>query len=261
MTGTLVERASSFLESRISRRSFINRSAYAGSAVAIGAGLDLVLNRAPPTDRSAPAAVAIAGAGRPVAPDSASSAARSTADTTTARPAPSWAAGGRRTTPPTAVVLATTWIATRRASATRDAGTVGVSVSPVATGPIADAARTDATTGSPSAIRAATASTAGAGPTDATRMSPVASSSATASATRTSTASVGSSAEWWRASRPGKSIPRARPPTPRMTAPLSRLPRVGRRRLRPHRHHLAPLPRPGVRSSAWRRVMTAPVTR
>ncbi len=43
MTGTLVERASSFLESRISRRSFINRSAYAGSAVAIGAGLDLAL--------------------------------------------------------------------------------------------------------------------------------------------------------------------------------------------------------------------------
>ena len=43
MTTTLVERASSFLESRISRRSFINRSAYAGSAVAIGAGLDLVL--------------------------------------------------------------------------------------------------------------------------------------------------------------------------------------------------------------------------
>jgi hypothetical protein len=43
MTSTLVERASTFLESRISRRSFINRSAYAGSAVAIGAGLDLVL--------------------------------------------------------------------------------------------------------------------------------------------------------------------------------------------------------------------------
>ena len=43
MTATLVERASSFLESRLSRRSFINRSAYAGSAVAIGAGLDLVL--------------------------------------------------------------------------------------------------------------------------------------------------------------------------------------------------------------------------
>ena len=43
MTTTLVERASGFLGSRISRRSFINRSAYAGSAVAIGAGLDLVL--------------------------------------------------------------------------------------------------------------------------------------------------------------------------------------------------------------------------
>jgi hypothetical protein len=40
---TLVERASGFLESRLSRRSFINRSAYAGSAVAVGAGLDLVL--------------------------------------------------------------------------------------------------------------------------------------------------------------------------------------------------------------------------
>ncbi len=43
MSVALVERASSFLESRLSRRSFINRSAYAGSAVAIGAGLDLVL--------------------------------------------------------------------------------------------------------------------------------------------------------------------------------------------------------------------------
>jgi hypothetical protein len=40
---TLVERASTFLESKLSRRSFINRSAYAGSAVAIGAGLDLAL--------------------------------------------------------------------------------------------------------------------------------------------------------------------------------------------------------------------------
>ncbi len=40
---TLVERASGFLESKLSRRSFINRSAYAGSAVAIGSGLDLVL--------------------------------------------------------------------------------------------------------------------------------------------------------------------------------------------------------------------------
>ncbi|HEV3132090.1 MAG TPA: twin-arginine translocation signal domain-containing protein, partial [Acidimicrobiales bacterium] len=43
MTQTLVERASAFLESKLSRRGFINRSAYAGSAVAIGAGLDLVL--------------------------------------------------------------------------------------------------------------------------------------------------------------------------------------------------------------------------
>ena len=32
MSGTLVERASGFLESKISRRSFINRSAFAGSA-------------------------------------------------------------------------------------------------------------------------------------------------------------------------------------------------------------------------------------
>jgi ribosomal protein L24E len=40
---TLVEKASGFLESRLSRRSFINRSAYVGSTVAIGAGLDLVL--------------------------------------------------------------------------------------------------------------------------------------------------------------------------------------------------------------------------
>ncbi|HUZ10793.1 MAG TPA: hypothetical protein VMU76_11575 [Acidimicrobiales bacterium] len=43
MSTTLVERASVFLESALSRRSFINRSAFVGSAVAIGAGLDLAL--------------------------------------------------------------------------------------------------------------------------------------------------------------------------------------------------------------------------
>ena len=43
MSTTLVERASSFLAHRLSRRSFINRSAYAGSAVAVAPGLDLVL--------------------------------------------------------------------------------------------------------------------------------------------------------------------------------------------------------------------------
>ena len=43
MSTTLVERASGFLGTRLSRRSFINRSAYAGSAVAIGSGLDLIL--------------------------------------------------------------------------------------------------------------------------------------------------------------------------------------------------------------------------
>ncbi|MGA8724777.1 MAG: hypothetical protein WB565_07025 [Acidimicrobiales bacterium] len=40
---TLVDRAAGFLESRLSRRSFINRSAFAGSAVAVGAGFDLAL--------------------------------------------------------------------------------------------------------------------------------------------------------------------------------------------------------------------------
>ncbi len=43
MTTSLVERASTFLETHLSRRSFINRSAMAGSAVAVGSGLDLVL--------------------------------------------------------------------------------------------------------------------------------------------------------------------------------------------------------------------------
>ena len=43
MSTTLTERASEFLGSRLSRRSFINRSAFAGSAMAIGAGLDLAL--------------------------------------------------------------------------------------------------------------------------------------------------------------------------------------------------------------------------
>jgi hypothetical protein len=39
----LVERTASFLEGRLSRRSLINRSAFVGSAVAIGAGVDLAL--------------------------------------------------------------------------------------------------------------------------------------------------------------------------------------------------------------------------
>jgi len=43
VSATLVERAATFLESRLSRRSFINRSAMVGSAVAIGSGVDLVL--------------------------------------------------------------------------------------------------------------------------------------------------------------------------------------------------------------------------
>ncbi|MGH9096802.1 MAG: hypothetical protein ACRDWB_05200, partial [Acidimicrobiales bacterium] len=43
MSTTLAERASEFLGSRLSRRSFINRSAFVGSAVAVGAGLDLAL--------------------------------------------------------------------------------------------------------------------------------------------------------------------------------------------------------------------------
>ncbi len=40
---TIVERSSRFLATRLSRRSFINRSAIAGSAVAVGAGADLLL--------------------------------------------------------------------------------------------------------------------------------------------------------------------------------------------------------------------------
>ena len=43
MSATLVERASSVLESLISRRNFITRSAFVGSAVAVGAGIDLAL--------------------------------------------------------------------------------------------------------------------------------------------------------------------------------------------------------------------------
>jgi hypothetical protein len=39
----VTRRASEFLENRLSRRSLINRSAYVGSAVAIGSGLDLAL--------------------------------------------------------------------------------------------------------------------------------------------------------------------------------------------------------------------------
>ncbi|HEY5245572.1 MAG TPA: hypothetical protein VIJ60_07875 [Acidimicrobiales bacterium] len=40
---TLVDRASSFLDSKLSRRSFVNRSAFVGSAIAVGSGVDLVL--------------------------------------------------------------------------------------------------------------------------------------------------------------------------------------------------------------------------
>ncbi|HVC67807.1 MAG TPA: twin-arginine translocation signal domain-containing protein [Acidimicrobiales bacterium] len=43
MSTTLVERASSFLGAHLSRRSFINRSAVVGSAVAVGSGADLLL--------------------------------------------------------------------------------------------------------------------------------------------------------------------------------------------------------------------------
>ena len=43
MSTTLVERASTFLGSHLSRRSFINRSAMAASAVAVGSGVDLLL--------------------------------------------------------------------------------------------------------------------------------------------------------------------------------------------------------------------------
>src|SRR5664280_3482382 len=40
---TMVERASTFLGAKLSRRSFINRSALVGSAVAVGSGVDLLL--------------------------------------------------------------------------------------------------------------------------------------------------------------------------------------------------------------------------
>jgi hypothetical protein len=43
VTSALVERTSAFLDGRLSRRSLINRSAFVGSAVAIGAGVDLAL--------------------------------------------------------------------------------------------------------------------------------------------------------------------------------------------------------------------------
>ena len=46
---TVVERASMFLERRLSRRSFINRSAFVGSAVVAGSGVDLMLSQGPPT--------------------------------------------------------------------------------------------------------------------------------------------------------------------------------------------------------------------
>ena len=43
LSTVLVNQASAFLDNRLSRRSLINRSAFVGSAVAVGAGLDLAL--------------------------------------------------------------------------------------------------------------------------------------------------------------------------------------------------------------------------
>ncbi len=43
LSTALVERSAAFLDRRLSRRSVINRSAFVGSAVAVGAGLDLAL--------------------------------------------------------------------------------------------------------------------------------------------------------------------------------------------------------------------------
>jgi hypothetical protein len=43
LTGALVDRSSRFLEAHMSRRNFINRSAFVGSAVAVGSGVDLAL--------------------------------------------------------------------------------------------------------------------------------------------------------------------------------------------------------------------------
>ena len=43
MSSTLVDRASEFLESRLSRRNFINRSAFVGSALAVG-GVEFALH-------------------------------------------------------------------------------------------------------------------------------------------------------------------------------------------------------------------------
>jgi hypothetical protein len=43
LSSALVERTAAFLEGRLSRRSLINRSAFVGSAVAVGAGVDLAL--------------------------------------------------------------------------------------------------------------------------------------------------------------------------------------------------------------------------
>ena len=43
VTSALVERTATFLEGRLSRRNLINRSAFVGSAVAVGAGMDLAL--------------------------------------------------------------------------------------------------------------------------------------------------------------------------------------------------------------------------
>ena len=43
LSTVMVNRASAFLGNRLSRRNLINRSAFVGSAVAIGAGMDLAL--------------------------------------------------------------------------------------------------------------------------------------------------------------------------------------------------------------------------
>ena len=133
LSTALVTRTAHALEGRLSRRSLINRSAFVGSAVAVGSGLDLACDPAPPTAPSASAATPAVAVAAPAARGSRSSVARS-ADTTTAPRTPSWVAGGWRRDPPTATGRATTWTATPPVAAPPDARVASPSARRGATG-------------------------------------------------------------------------------------------------------------------------------
>ena len=195
VTGTLVERASSFLESRISRRSFINRSAYAGSAVAIGAGLDLALKPGTAYGQICTCGNGSCGCGSTCCSGFSEFCC---------------SVNGGYNYCPADTVMGGWW----KADNSSYCGGPRYYMDCNAT----CHCDTGCGDGWGFCEPGCDGTNCGCGPDGCDSYLTGASSSATGSATRTWTASVGSSAGWWRASRPGRSTPPAPPPTPRTTA-------------------------------------------